>query len=161
LASGGMGELFVVEHQELKRTFVAKVLQNEFRDDPILLDRFRLEAQALGRLEHPHIVSVVNFGTTTDRRPYILLEHLSGRSLSSELKVRGRLPVREALQFTVHILVALEAAHAIGVVHRDIKPPNLFLCDSVGGTRTLKVLDFGVARVLPEAPASAPMPLSV
>lgn len=70
LAAGGMGELFVVEHRELGRTFVAKVLQNEFRDDPTLMDRFRLEAPALGRLEHPHIVSVVNFGTIVDGRPY-------------------------------------------------------------------------------------------
>jgi serine/threonine protein kinase len=156
-----MGDLFVVEHRELGRTFVAKVLQKEFRDDAVLLDRFRLEAQALGRLEHPHIVSVVNFGTTNDGRPYILLEHLTGRSLAAELKERGRLPVREALHFTGQILSALKAAHAIGVVHRDIKPPNLFLCDAADGARVLKVLDFGVARVLPEAPEGAPMPLSV
>jgi serine/threonine-protein kinase len=156
-----MGELFVVEHRELGRTFVAKVLQNEFRDDPTLMDRFRLEAQALGRLEHPHIVSVVNLGTTVDGRPYIVLEQLTGRPLSAELKARGRLPVREALSWAAQILSALEAAHGIAVVHRDIKPPNLFLCDGPKGTRILKVLDFGIARVLPEAPASAPMPLSV
>lgn len=161
LAAGGMGELFIVEHRELGRKFVAKVLQNEFRDDPTLMDRFRLEAQALGRLEHPHIVSVVNLGTTVDGRPYIVLEQLTGRPLSVELKARGRLPVREALSWAVQILSALEAAHGIGIVHRDIKPPNLFLCDGPKGTRILKVLDFGVARVLPEAPASAPMPLSV
>src|SRR5690242_2562026 len=104
LAAGGMGELFVVQHRELGRTFVAKVLQNEFRDDPNLMDRFRLEAQALGRLEHPHIVSVVNFGTTVDGRPYIVLEQLAGRPLSAELKARGRLPLREALSWANQIL---------------------------------------------------------
>ena len=68
------GKLVVVEHRELGRTFVANVLQNEFCDEPSLMDWFYLEAQALGRLEHPHIVSVSNFGTTVDWRPYIILE---------------------------------------------------------------------------------------
>ncbi len=160
LTAGGMGDLYVVEHQLLQRTFVAKVLQENFARDDGLLDRFRLEAQALGRLNHPHIVSVTDVGTTTDGRPYMLLEHLEGRTLDEELGERGRLPVREALQYAEQLLSALSAAHAISIVHRDIKPSNLFLCNRPDGSRVLKVLDFGIARVMPRAVPRTPRPLA-
>lgn len=159
LAIGGMGDLYIVEHELLQRTFVAKVLQQDYAGDDHLLDRFRLEAQALGRLNHPNIVSVTDVGATTDGRPYMLLEHLEGRTLADELGERGRLPVREALAYAEQLLSALSAAHAIGIVHRDIKPSNLFLCDRPDGSRVLKVLDFGIARVMPKAAPIAPKPL--
>jgi serine/threonine protein kinase len=156
-----MGEVFVVEHRELGREFVAKVMHAFLLADPRLIDRFRIEAQSLGRLNHPHIVSVVGFGTTADRRPFIVFERLRGRPLSSELSPDRRIPVLEAITYVCQLLSALDAVHALGIVHRDIKPGNLFICDRPDGSRFLKVLDFGVARVLPGVSADAPLPLSL
>ena len=160
LGAGGMGEIFLVEHRALRRRFVAKLLRNSYTASPQLVDRMRLEAQSLGRLRHPHIVGVAGFGTTDSGRPYLVLEHLEGRTLAEELAARTRLSVSEAVKYTGELLSALAAAHDLGIVHRDVKPENLFLWDGPEG-RSLKMLDFGVARVLPVAHADAPMPLCV
>jgi eukaryotic-like serine/threonine-protein kinase len=160
LAVGGMAEVFLVAHRGMGRQFVAKVPRPELAADPQIVDRMRVEAQATGRLNHPNIVSAAGFGSVADGRPYIVAEYLLGRSLSSELAERGRLPLAEALQYSCELLSALTAAHALGIVHRDIKPDNLFVCHNPDGSRLIKVLDFGVARVLPDAPSAAPAPLS-
>jgi eukaryotic-like serine/threonine-protein kinase len=159
IGAGAMGEVFVVEHRELGRDFVAKVLHPELASDPRVIDRMRVERQALGRLSHPHVVSVVDSTNLKDGRPFFVMERLRGRTLAEELRERGKLPVYEAVRFTCELLSALAAAHEIGIVHRDIKPANLFICIDPTGARHLKVLDFGIARVLPDAPAAAPLPL--
>jgi len=161
LGEGGMGAVFLVEHVELGRECVAKVLHARFAGDAHLIDRMRIEAQSLGRLHHPNVVQITGFGTTHDGRPFLVMEWLQGRPLSDELEVRGQIPPKEALPLAVQLLSGLSAAHAIGLVHRDIKPDNLFLCDEPTGGCTLKVLDFGVARVLPNAPEGAPDPLVI
>jgi serine/threonine protein kinase len=161
IAAGGMGEVFLVEHRQLGREFVAKIPHQSVLADPRLVDRFRIEAQSLGRLRHPHIVSVVGFNTTSDGRPFMLLEHLHGRALSSELSARKVIPAREAVTYACQLLSALAAAHALGIVHRDIKPSNIFICDRDDGSRFLKVLDFGIARVLPGVSPDAPLPLAL
>ncbi len=159
IGAGGMGEVFVVEHRELGRDFVAKVLHAEFASDPRIVDRMRVERQALGRLNHPNVVSVVDSATLKDGRPFFVMERLRGQTLAEELRERGKLPVYEAVHFACELLSALAATHQIGIVHRDIKPANLFICTLANGSRCLKVLDFGIARVLPDAPAAAPLPL--
>ncbi len=151
--------MFVVEHRELGRDFVAKVLHAEFASDPRIVDRMRVERQALGRLNHPNVVSVVDSATLKDGRPFFVMERLRGQTLAEELRERGKLPVYEAVHFACELLSALAATHQIGIVHRDIKPANLFICTLANGSRCLKVLDFGIARVLPDAPAAAPLPL--
>lgn len=156
-----MGEVYLVEHRQLFRTFVAKLLHATFVSYPQVVDRVRLEAQALGQLNHPNVVSATGFGTSADGRPFLVLEHLKGRTLREELAERGALPLGEALGYTLALLDGLAAAHALGIVHRDIKPDNLFLAQAGGGERILKILDFGIARVLPTAPASAPQPLAL
>jgi len=161
VAAGGMGEVFLVAHRELGREFVAKVLHKRFAADERLLDRMRIEAQTLGRLNHANIVSVTGFGTTQDGRPFIVMERLLGRTLAAEIAARGAIPAPEAVAYVQQLLAALQAAHALGIVHRDIKPDNLFLVDRPDGTRTLKVLDFGVARVLPGFGEGAPQPLAL
>ncbi len=161
LAAGGMGEVFVVQHRQLGRTFVAKALHTPLSRHPQVVDRMRLEAQSLGRLNHPNIVSVSGFGLTKDGRPFLVMEHLGGRTLQEELAERGRLPASEALLIADQLLAGLEAAHGLGIVHRDVKPDNLFLADVPNVGRVLKILDFGVARVLPDAPPTAPRPLAV
>jgi serine/threonine protein kinase len=161
LAAGGMGEVFVILHRELGREFVAKLLHGRFAADGRLLDRMRIEAQALGRLDHPNIVSISGFGTARDGRPFLVMERLHGQTLAAELAARGRLPVHEAVAYARQLLMALSAAHTIGVVHRDIKPDNLFLVSPSSGVPFLKVLDFGVARVLPGYDEHAPQPLAL
>ncbi|HKY35335.1 MAG TPA: serine/threonine-protein kinase [Polyangiaceae bacterium] len=161
IGAGGMGEVFLVEHRELGRDVVAKVLHAELASDPRTVDRMRVERESLGRLNHPHIVSVVDSASLKDGRPFFVMERLHGQTLAAEIKGRSKLPVYEAVQYACQLLSALSAAHAIGIVHRDVKPENLFICTLKDGSRILKVLDFGVARVLPDAPAAAPLPLMV
>lgn len=161
LGAGGMGAVFLVEHAQLGRECVAKLLHARLAGDARLVDRMRVEAQSLGRLNHPHIVQITGFGKTRDARPFLVMEWLRGNTLTAELATFGKLHAKEALRLTCQLLSALTAAHAIGVVHRDIKPDNLFICHEPDGTRNLKVLDFGVARVLPDAPDSAPSPLAM
>src|SRR5947207_1516480 len=129
LGSGGMSDVFLVAHRELEKQFVAKVLRAELATDPQTLDRVRIEAQALGRLSHENIVSVTDVRTMRDGRPFIVMEHLRGRPLSAELAERKPLPVREAIGYARELLSALAAVHGMGMVHRDVKPSNLFLCD--------------------------------
>lgn len=160
LGRGDSGEVLLAEHRELRFPCVVKLLQPELASDARQADRLRLEAQALGRLRHPHIVAVKGAGTATDGRTFIVLEQLEGRTLQEELQRRGgRLPVLEALTFADHILSALAGAHRIGIVHRNLTPENIFVCRTAEGRPWLKLLDFGLARVLPDAPENAPRPL--
>jgi serine/threonine protein kinase len=161
LAAGGMAEVFLVLHREMGREFVIKVLHERLARSEELLDRMRIEAQTMGRLAHPHIVAVVDFGMTRQGRPFIVMERLVGRTLAAEVAARGALPPPEAVRYTLQLLSALEAAHAVGIVHRDIKPDNLFLVADPDGRLALKVLDFGIARVLPGFGDAAPRPLAV
>lgn len=156
-----MGEVVAAEHVALGKRVVVKLLHSKLAERPDHVDRMRLEAQALARLAHPNLVVVHDYGRTAGGRPYIVMEHLVGRTLRDELKERGRLPPAEAIDLVRQALAGLGAAHAVGLVHRDVKLDNLFVCDPVGGVRTLKVLDFGIAKVLPKASApSTPAPLA-
>jgi serine/threonine-protein kinase len=157
---GDTGEVFVVEHRQLGRKLAAKTLRAELAGDPRVLDRLRLEAQVLGRLNHPNIVSVTGFGKMADGRPFLVMDLLRGRTLRAEILERGALPANEALHCARELLAGLGAAHALGIVHRDVTPDNVFLADANGG-RSVKIFDFGAARVLPDAPARAPHPLSL
>ncbi len=160
LGSGGMGEVYLVEHRELGKRFVAKILHKRFGSDPFLVDRMRVEAEALGCLNHPNIVTVTGFDTTEQGRPFIVMELLRGRTLANELTIRRSIPPIEAIGYARQALSALGAAHGAGIIHRDIKPENLFLHDPPGAPRIVKVLDFGVARVLPGASGDSPRPLA-
>jgi len=155
LGSGAMGAVWVVEHHLLRKRFALKVLHPHLAR---FADRMRVEAETMGRINHPGIVEVVDFWSAADGRPCLVMELLHGHTLGDELAERGRLPVQEALDVTRQILSALVAAHALGVVHRDLKPENIFLHEVPGFGRLTKVLDFGIARVLPDASPSAPAP---
>jgi len=158
LGAGGMGVVYLVEHLELGKRFVAKLIHERLAGDAQLVDRVRLEAQSLGRLQHPNIVAVVGFEQTVEGRPFIVMEYLRGATLAQEMASR-RLGVAEAVGLTRQLLAALAALHALGLVHRDLKPENLFLDRRAEGAPVLKVLDLGVVRVLPGASPRAPLPL--
>lgn len=157
-----MGEVLEAEHVTLKRRVVVKLLLPAFAKDAGMADRLRLEAQAAAALGgHPNIVEVLDFGKTPAGRPYLVMERLVGRTLRQELRARGPLPVVEALGFTRQLLVGLSAAHRAGLVHGDIKPDNLFLCErGEGRERTLKILDFGIVKITAPSTEHGPGPLA-
>lgn len=161
IGQGAMGEVFDVEHELLGRRFAAKVLHRDLAKEASFVERMRVEAQAMARLRHPNIVEVTDFSVTSDGRPCLIMERLRGRTLGRELAERGRLPVAECVFLMDEVLSALGAAHRFGVVHRDLKPENLFLHEPQTGARRLKVLDFGLARVLPQASPLAPLPAAI
>lgn len=150
LGRGGMGEVLEAEHVVLGKRVVVKLLRSELTGDAALVERLRIEAQAMAKLQHPHIASVHDLGTTPGGRPYLVMEYLSGATVAEELRARGPLPLREAIRIVLEVLDALGAAHAAGLVHRDVKAPNVFLCDADRtGRRHVKLLDFGVVKVSP------------
>ncbi|HWA74791.1 MAG TPA: protein kinase [Polyangiaceae bacterium] len=140
---GGMGTVYEVEHTELGKRFVLKALLRELSRREDLVIRLRNEWRALGRLEHPNIVTVTDAGTSSNGVPFYVMERLEGETLAQRMRRTRRFPVREAVEIAIGVLEGLAAAHQIGVVHRDVKPPNIFL---LSGGRA-KVLDFGVAKI--------------
>jgi eukaryotic-like serine/threonine-protein kinase len=143
LGQGGMGEVYEVEHRELGRRYVLKFLHRDLRGRRDLAARLRAEARSLAKLGHPNLVDVFDLASTPDGRPYFAMKLLRGRDLRAELAKKGVISVRTALRIMVQALDGLEAAHAAGIIHRDVKLENLFLCDD----GTVKVLDFGIAKI--------------
>jgi eukaryotic-like serine/threonine-protein kinase len=156
LGKGGWSTVYEAVHLDLGRHFAVKVLHVAFANDPMSLERMRVEAQALGHLQSRHIVEVSDFGHTDDGRPFFVMPRLVGRTLAEELHQRGCLPPEEAIDLVQQLLAGLDVAHRAGLVHRDIKLDNLFLCDEGGGHRVVKILDFGIAKVLPGALGAEP-----
>jgi serine/threonine-protein kinase len=143
LGAGGMGLVYDVEHVELGKRFVLKALLSDLAGRDDIVARLRNEQRALGRLQHPNIVAVTDAGVTSTSLPFFVMERLEGETLGARLKKCRRLPVVEAITVARGVLDGLSAAHEIGVVHRDIKPQNIFLASGNGP----KILDFGVAKI--------------
>jgi eukaryotic-like serine/threonine-protein kinase len=161
LGQGGMSEVFVAEHVELGSTVVVKLLHSALAGRADLAERMRIEGQSLALLSHPNIVQVIDAGHTPAARPFLVMERLIGRTLGAELRARGALPREEVLLIAQNVLAGLAAAHALGIVHRDIKVENIFLHERHDGSRVAKILDFGVAKILEGVKRAMPEPLSV
>jgi serine/threonine protein kinase len=145
LGRGGMGEVYLAEHITLGRKEAIKILMPSLAADPQFVSRFRREARAVNRLRHPNIISIYDFGQLNDNRFYLSMEYADGESVYRLLKMAGRFDVTRALHVLGQLAYAVHHAHSRGVVHRDLKPDNLIL---VGEDETLKVLDFGVAKIV-------------
>jgi len=145
-----MGTVYRAVHPELERTVAIKVLALGLSQSDDIVRRFRVEARAVNRIRHPNVVDVQDFGTLPDGRPYYIMEFLAGESLGHYLGRVGPLPARDALVIMLPVTEALDAAHTAGVVHRDLKPDNIFLLARDGAPPTPKLLDFGIAKVLSE-----------
>jgi serine/threonine protein kinase len=153
IGRGGMGAIYEAEHLRLAgKRYAVKVLHREFAESPELLQRFRREAEIASALGHDHIVEVHDFNITADGLAYMVMELLLGEDLAARLK-RGPLPLDTALAIAGQTASALEASHRAHIVHRDLKPQNLFLCHRGGREDFVKVLDFGVSKVLDSASA--------
>jgi len=149
LGEGGMGIVYLAEHPAIGRKAAIKVLHPKLAADPEVVSRFFHEARASNAIRHPNIVEAYDYGTRPDGAPYIIMEYLEGESLSARLKRLGRLPLRAALEFGHQAAGALAAAHDKAVVHRDLKPDNLFVTADprVPGAEQIKILDFGIAKL--------------
>jgi eukaryotic-like serine/threonine-protein kinase len=143
IGAGGMSTVYAAYDTTLERWVAIKLMHRDISSDPDQLERFRREARAVARLNHPHVVTVIDFGED-DGAPYIVLEFVEGETLKQRIKRMGRLPVVEAVAYAIEIGRALDAAHAERLVHRDVKPQNV-LIDQEGRA---KVTDFGIARSL-------------
>jgi serine/threonine protein kinase len=155
LGEGGMGVVFRARHLGLHRPFALKIL---LETDEHFVGRFRLEAAALGRLEHPNIVNVTDFGVDEDRRiAYLVMELLEGTTLADRCKAPEGVPRAQAVTTLEQIASAVDFAHQRGILHRDLKPANVMLVGGPGG-ETVKILDFGLAQFVEAAPRHAVAP---
>jgi serine/threonine protein kinase len=146
IAAGGMGEVYLAEHERLPGRFAVKVLHRDLTNDPDALSRFRCEAEIMAGLRHPNIVQVIDFNVTPDGTPYLVMELVEGTDLSAFLRDGQRLGPEQVARMIHQIASALEAAHARGVVHRDLKPENIMRLSLEGQEDFIKVVDFGISK---------------
>lgn len=146
LGVGGMGCVFEALQVHLNQRVALKFLLPEFAFDPGVITRFTREARAAVRLTTEHVGRVLDFGTLPSGSPFLVMEYLEGENLERRLEREGPFPWPLAARLIADAALALEEAHALGVIHRDLKPANLFLARRSNGTEVLKVLDFGIAR---------------
>ncbi|HEY0192797.1 MAG TPA: serine/threonine-protein kinase, partial [Kofleriaceae bacterium] len=146
IGEGGMGKVYLAEHIEIGRRVALKVLHPSYSRMPDLVERFRREARAATKIDHPNIVGVTDSGTTADGSVYFVMEFLEGVELGNVIEREGAIDVARALKITGQICRALAAAHREGIIHRDLKPENIFLVTRDGTADTVKVLDFGIAK---------------
>ena len=148
LGQGGMGSVYEATDTALRRAVAVKLLHEGAH--PELLSRFSLEARAIASLAHPHIAALFDFHASNDPRPALIMERLDGESLRALLAREKRLAPARAVHVARQILSALEVAHAIGTIHRDIKPSNVMLVRSSAVSDLVKLVDFGVAKMVDE-----------
>jgi eukaryotic-like serine/threonine-protein kinase len=154
LGEGASGAVYEGEHVEIGRKLAVKILGPEHAASPGALERFRHEARAVANLAHHNIVQLYDFGRSLDGRAFIAMELCVGQTLDARLR-SGDLPWREAVRIAIEVAKALEAAHAAGLVHRDLKPQNLMLTGT-GDEADVKLLDFGLATALTDSEKRPP-----
>ena len=153
LGEGGMGSVYLAEHTHMKKRVAIKLLHPEMSDNAEVSARFEREAMAAAHIEHPNVAGATDFGKTEDGAFFLVLEYVEGTSLR-DVVAEGPISPQRALRITRQIALALERAHEAGIVHRDLKPENVMLVKKDNEPDFVKVLDFGIAKVL-EGAASA------
>lgn len=158
LASGGMGLVVRATHLELNQSVALKFITPSSLDPAVAAERFLREARATFRLRSEFTVRVLDAGTLPNGSPVMVMELLEGKDLKGLIAERGQLPAAEAVQYAVQVCDALGEAHALGVVHRDLKARNIFITKRVDGSPCAKVLDFGISKIADEGhgPLTAP-----
>lgn len=157
---GGMARVYRGIDTTLEREVAVKLINPDLRADPEFDARFQREARIASQLADPHIVVVHDFGIDPEHGPYLVMEYLRGESLRERLSQHGVLPLKAALQLCGQVLLALIHAHEKGIVHRDIKPDNIFLLNQSGVRLHVRVLDFGIARIYRDDDPGRPEPLT-
>jgi serine/threonine-protein kinase len=148
LASGGMGQVYLAEHQLLRRPCVVKVVRPDRSRDPTMLARFEREVHATARLSHWNTVEIYDYGHAEDGTFYYVMEYLPGWNLTELVDQFGPLPAGRVVYLVRQVCAALSEAHSAGLIHRDIKPSNIITCERGGRYDVIKVLDFGLVQPL-------------
>ncbi len=148
IGQGTSGAIYLGEHVTLRRKVVVKVLHHELSRDDLATERFRREATTVGELDNDHIVQIYDFGRTEDGRLYLAMEYLEGRTLADIIEEQGQLEIDQVVDVLTQLGEALIEAHAMGYVHRDLRPRNLFLAMRRTRANYLKLLDFGLAKLV-------------
>ena len=151
IGDGGMGTVYLAEHTAILKKFAVKVLSPELSVRPDHVDRFMREARSASMINHPNVVEITDFGATPDGQPFFVMEYLQGKDLSQVIAEAGSLPWKRVRAIALQLCHALQAAHDQGVIHRDMKPGNVVLVKRGNTPEHVKVLDFGIAKVLGEA----------
>jgi len=146
IGEGGMGIVYEAEHVLIEKRVGLKVLREDFSSRPDVVERFRQEAKSASKIGHEHIIDISDFGETPQGASYFVMELLTGRDLAEELEKNGTLSPRRTVNLMLQCARALEAAHQKGIVHRDMKPENIFLVER-GGEDFVKIVDFGIAKM--------------
>lgn len=157
LGRGGMGTVYLATHLGTERPVAVKVIAPQFMERPEFVERFRREAKAAGRLRHPNVVDVTDFGfaeTRAGRVAYLVMEYLDGCTLGEILDEEKNLPVVWTLDILEQVCSAVHEAHQQGIIHRDLKPDNIWLEPNQRGSYTVKVLDFGIAKLETHVPVN-------
>jgi serine/threonine-protein kinase len=145
IGAGGMGAVYKAHHLMLGRDVAVKVLRSEMLADARAAERFRREAQAAARIDHPNAVTIYDFGISADGNAYLVMELLRGTSLRDVLDRDGALALDRALEIFTPVCAGIDRAHQLGIIHRDIKPDNIMVDERPGGSTAVKVVDFGIA----------------
>jgi serine/threonine-protein kinase len=156
LGAGGMGVVVGATHLQLDKRIAIKFMSPLLLYNEDGLQRFMQEARLAARIQCEHVVRVFDVASLEDGTPYIVMEQLEGEDLRVLLQHRGRLPPASAVDYVLQAGEAIAEAHIAGIVHRDLKPGNLFCCKRMDGSRLVKVLDFGVSKLLPRADVAQP-----
>jgi len=151
---GGMGTVYSAVHRVIGKRSAIKVVRADACANPVTRERFVQEARVANSIGHPNIVDIFHIGTLDDDRPYLVMELLLGRTLGRRM-ADGRVSPDESIEILLQICDALGAAHTRGVVHRDLKPDNVFLCEGGGGPWgvTVKLVDWGIAKLMDAEPS--------
>src|SRR5688572_29046023 len=148
LGEGGMGIVYLAEHPVIGRKVALKAIHPELSRKPAVVSRFMTEAKSVNQIGNEHIVDVSDFGNTSDGEFYFIMEFLQGESVADRLRRERLFEPNRALQIAAQVADALSASHSHGIIHRDLKPENIFLINR-GQTRDfVKVLDFGLAKLI-------------
>jgi len=147
IGSGGMGSVYRAQQTDMNRMVGVKILHPKLANRKDLVSRFRREARAMSHLAHPNTTKVFLYGELDDGSLYIVMEFLDGKNLNQTVRADGPFSVQRALPILIQVCGALDEAHKAGIIHRDMKPENIFLCQQGGLRDYAKVLDFGLAKV--------------
>jgi serine/threonine protein kinase len=150
LGSGGMGAVFLAEHQDIGKRVAIKVIHADLARSNEVQERFKLEARAVNRIGNEHIVEIFDSGMSANGEPFLVMEYIHGRTLAEIIGEQGALPVPRGLHIAAQLADALAAAHAVSIVHRDLKPDNVMLTTRLGDPDFVKILDFGLAKMIAE-----------
>lgn len=148
IGEGGMSRVYKAVQKSLKRPVCVKVMRDEVASDPTLSVRFQEEGVTLATLRHPNIVSVLDVGTTQDGQLYMVMEYVDGGDLRALISRSGRLPLERTVELVSQLLSGLSEAHGHGIIHRDLKPSNVLVTTLKDQTSLVKLVDFGIAKLL-------------